>query len=79
MISTLISFDRGQYQYHVIKKKEKWSSIGGYELAFFANLVVSYLFEKANNLLNRTTYHGIYSDYGLVVFKENNNLQDIRD
>ena len=44
-------------------------AIGGYESAFLANLVASYLFEEAKYFLNPATYHGIYQDDGLVVFK----------
>ena len=69
MKSTLIFFIREYYEYHDGKKKEQWLAIGGYELAFLANLVASYLFKKSKNLLTRTTYHGIYPDYGLMVFK----------
>ena len=43
--------------------------IGGKDLSFLGNLVASYLFEEAKTLLNPIIYHGIYQDYGLVVFK----------
>ena len=45
-------------------------------MAFHADLVASYLFEKARTLLNRTTSHGIYRNDGLIVFKGNNIVQD---
>ena len=38
-------------------------------MAFLSNLVASYLFDKSNIIINRTTYHGIYCYGGLVVFK----------
>ena len=47
MSSNLISFDREYYEYHVGKIEEKGLGIGGYEPAFLADLVSSYLFEKA--------------------------------
>ena len=60
MSSALISFNREYYKYHGGEKEEQGLSIGGYELAFLANLVASYLFEKSKLLINSTTYHGIY-------------------
>ena len=48
-------------------------------MTFLANLVVSYLFEKSKNLLNRTTYHGIYQYYGMVLFKVNKSVQKINN
>ena len=67
--STLIYFNGKYYEYHSGKKGEQWLAIGGYESAFLVNLVASYLFEEAKTLLNQTTYHGIYQDGGMVVFK----------
>ena len=49
-------------------------AIGGYKSAFLADLVSSYLFEKAKALLNPTTYHGIYQYDSLVAFKGNKNV-----
>ena len=48
-------------------------------MAFLANLVASYLFENAKTLLNRITYHGIYQDYGMVVFKIKKRVQEIKN
>ena len=47
-------------------------------MAFLSDLIASYLFEKSEPLLNRTTYHGIYLDDGLVVFNRNNSVQVIK-
>ena len=69
MSSTLICFDGNYYEYHGGKKEEQGLAIGGYESAFLANLVASYLFEKAKAHFHPTIYHGIYRDDGLVVFK----------
>ena len=48
--STLISFDNDYYEYHGREKEEQGLAIGGYQSAFLADLVASYLFEntKAN-------------------------------
>ena len=43
-----------------------------------ASLVVAYLFEKANTLLKRTTYHGIYRDESLVVLKGKKSIKEIK-
>ena len=47
MSSTLISFDGEYYEYHGVEREEKGLVIGGYESAFLAELVASYLFEKS--------------------------------
>ena len=47
MSSTLICFDGEYYEYYGGEKEEQGLAIGGYELAFLADLVASYLFEKA--------------------------------
>ena len=62
-------------EYYGGKKKEQRLEKGGYELEFLANLVASYLFEKSKALVNLTTYHGIYSYDGLVVFKGNKSVK----
>ena len=69
MSSTPISFDVDYYEYRSGEKEEQGLVISGYESAFLADLVASYLFLKAKTLLNPTIYHGIYQDDGLVVFK----------
>ena len=69
MSSTLICFDGEYYEYHGGEKEEQWLAIGGYELAVLADLVASYLFEKAKAHFYPTISHGIYIDDGLVVFK----------
>ena len=69
MSSTLISFYREYYEYHGGEREEQGLAIGGYEYVFLADLVASYLFEKAPPIFRPTIYHGIYQDDGLVVFK----------
>ena len=69
MSSTLISFDGEYYEYHGREREEQRLAIGGYESVFLADLVASYLFEKASPIFRPTIYLGIYRDDGLVVFK----------
>ena len=69
MSYTLISFYGEYYEYHGGEREEQGLAIGGYESAFLADLVASYLFEKAKANFRLTIYHRIYQYDGLVVFK----------
>ena len=75
MISILISFGGEYYEHHGGGKEEQGLAIGEYKLLFLNDLVSSYLFEKANTLLNRTNYHSIYHDDDLVVFNGKKSVQ----
>ena len=79
MSSTLISFGSEYYEYHGREKEEQGLAIGGYESAFFANLVASYLFEKSKSTFYLTTYHGIYRYDGLVLLKGNKSAKEVKD
>ena len=73
MSSTFISFDGDYYEYRGGKREEQGLAIGGYESAFLAGPVASYLFEKSKLNSRLTIYHEIYQDDGLVVFKDKKN------
>ena len=60
MSSTLISFNGDYYSYHGEDREEQGLAIGGYESAFLADLVASYLIKKASPIFRTTIYHGIY-------------------
>ena len=62
----------------VEKKKEQGLAIGGYESELLADLVASYLFEKAKAHFHPEIYHGIYRDDGLVVFKGRKSVKEIK-
>ena len=79
MSSTLISFDGEYYEYHGGEREEQGLAIDGYESAFLADLVASYLFEKSKPFFRPTIYHGIYWNDGLVVFKGKNKASEIKD
>ena len=49
MSSNLISFDDEYYQYHGEEREEPGLAIDGYKSEFLADLVASYLFEKAKS------------------------------
>ena len=53
--------------------------IGGYKSAFLADLVASYLFEKAKPIFRPIIYHGIYRYDGQVVFKGKKKASEIKD
>ena len=48
-------------------------------MEFLTDLVESYLFDKSKDLLNQTTYHDIYCNEVLVVFKGKKIIQEIKD
>ena len=79
MSSTLISFDGEYYEYHGGEREEQELAIGGYESTFLADLVASYLFEKASPIFRPTIYHGIYRDDGLVVFEGKKKTSEIKE
>ena len=78
MISTLISFDGEYYEYHEGEREEQGLAIGGYESSFLANLVASYLFERAKPIFRPTIYRGIYQDDGLVVSNGKKKASEIK-
>ena len=79
MSSTLIFFDGEYYEYHGGEREEQGLAIGGYESTLLANLVASYLFEKAKPIFRPKIYQGIYRDDGLVIFKGKKKASDIKD
>ena len=69
MDSCLISFDGKYYKYKGGEaESDKGLVIGGYESAFLANLVASYLLEETEEYFEKTKFHGIYRDDGIVAF-----------
>ena len=79
MSYTIISFDGEYYEYHRWEREEQGLAIGGYESAFLADLVASYLFEKSKPIFRLKIYHVIYQDDGLVVFKRKKKASQIKD
>ena len=77
MSFNLISFDGEYYEYHRGEREKQGLAIGRYKSAFLADLVASYLFEKAKPILRPAIYHGIYLEYILVVFKGKNKASEI--
>ena len=59
MSSTLISFDGEYYEYHEGESEEQGLDIGGYESAFLADLVASYIFEKVKPIFALENHQAI--------------------
>ena len=70
MRSKLLNFQDRFFEYKGNGyKNDIGLAIGGYESAFLADLVASFIFEKTEHLLNDTRYKEIYRDDGLIIFK----------
>ena len=69
MNSTLLNFQDKYYEYGEEGFETKGLVIGGYELAFLADFLDSYLFEVTNNKFKEFLWRRIYRDDGLLVFK----------
>jgi len=70
MSFTLITFQDKYFEYKGQGRDpdNQGLAIGGYESAFLANLVASYILKKCSNEFKNTLYRGIYRDDGLIVF-----------
>eukprot|EP00980_Cylindrotheca_fusiformis_P020377 scaffold7407_cov165-Cylindrotheca_fusiformis.AAC.1 len=69
MNHTYFMFGGKYYQYNANKTNdEKGLTIGGFESAWLADLVASYILEKLDLFFIGMHYHGIYRDDGIVVF-----------
>jgi hypothetical protein len=42
--------------------------IGGYESAFFVDLVAAWLLKNTEELMTNTMFNGLYKDDGILVF-----------
>ena len=79
MNNTLLIFLDKYYEHGgSSNSSDRGLTIGGYESAWLADLVASYILEKLAYLFEETTdYHGIYRDDGIVVFIGKWNISDI--
>lgn len=79
MNNTLVTF-KGKY-YKIGANNSPWEkglTIGGYESAWFADLVASFILETRTAFFKETKYYGIYRDDGLVIFNEKKNQDQIK-
>lgn len=72
MGNTLLTFVDKYYEYGGLdKSNERGLTIGGYELTWLADLVVSYLLDNCENLFEATSkYHGIYRDDCIILLEK---------
>jgi len=69
MNSTFITFSDNYYRYKGLGTDGKRClSIGGYESAWLADLVIAYILENCESHFNDLHYSGIYRDDGLLIF-----------
>ena len=71
MGNTLITFIDKYYEYGGSESiNERGLTIGGYESAWLADLVVSFILDNTKDLFDNTTLHyGIYRDDGIIFLK----------
>ena len=68
--NTIISFADKYYECGTSDNPMEWGlTIGGYESAWLADIVASYVLDKAKDRFADTHYFGIYRDDGCVMFK----------
>ena len=80
MSNTLLTFVDKYYKYGgSVDPNKRGLTIGGYEFAWLADLVASFILEKTEDLFEKTTdYVGIYRDDGLIAFKGKWNVREIQ-
>jgi hypothetical protein len=71
MGNTIVSFQNKYYEYGVNPDPNRRDlTIGGFELAFLADLEATYIFEKLHHLLEaHVKYIGTYRDDEIIVFR----------
>jgi hypothetical protein len=80
MGSTFLTFVDKYYEYDGnVDIKDRGLTIGGYESAWLADLVISYIFENTKQHFTDTIYNGCYRDDELGIFTGNRNLSDMAD
>eukprot|EP00957_Ditylum_brightwellii_P158045 12030788-Ditylum_brightwellii.AAC.1 len=83
MKSTLIQLRDKYYKYKgaagaSVDKEDIGLAIGGFESAWHADLVTSYLLEMTENRFTKTITKGIYCDDGLVMFSGVKSRRELR-
>ena len=78
---TLLTFVDKYYLYDGnVPVNERGLTIGGYESAWLADLVMSFLLETADqSLLDELKYFGIYRDDGLGIFEGKKSIDEVND
>ena len=71
MANTLIQFNSAYYEYGGnIDVNNKGLTIGGFESAFFADLVAAWILENTEEHMTDVMFDGVYRDDGILVFNK---------
>jgi hypothetical protein len=70
MGNTPLTFVDKYYEYGGdLDVEDRGLTIGGYELAWLANLCMAYITDNSRDILDELVYEGIYRDDGIAIFK----------
>jgi len=71
MANTLIQFNGAYYEYGGnVDVNNKGLTIGGFESAFFADLVAAWILENTEEHMTDVMFDGVYRDDGILVFNK---------
>ena len=77
---TLIIIQVAYYEYGgTVKVDYKGLTIGGFESAFFADLVAAYIFENTTACFDNSAFNGIYRDDGIDIIKGKRTTDEMCD
>jgi hypothetical protein len=80
MKNTIVMFREKYYEYGTIDDAmERALTIGGYDSAWLADLVASYILELAENKFEATRFFGMYRDDGNLVFSGVRSAEELSD
>ena len=80
MANTLITFEDQYYEYGGdVEVDYKGLTIGGFESAFFADLVAAFILENTTNCFDNSAYNGIYRDDGIDIIKGRRTTDEMCD
>ena len=80
MANTIVTFQDKYWEYGGDQPVEfKGLTIGGFESAFFADLVAAFILENSEDLFHDSAYNGIYRDDGINVIVGSKSTNEICD
>ena len=80
MGNTLVTFREKYYEYGVEDDPVMRAlTIGGYDSAWYVNMVASYTLDLAKDHFSRTKFFGVYHNDGNVVFEGNRTSDKLQD
>jgi hypothetical protein len=78
MANTLIQFNGAYYEYSGnVDVNNKGLTIGGFESAFFADLVAAWILENTEEHMTDVMFDSVYRDDGILVFNKKNTANEI--